>query len=119
MPSLSAVTRMFAQGDVLFIRVSNLPPGLPEAPRGPDGIVVAHSETGHHHVVRDPTAKLFLSSERADDPIFGFLEVSSGDTKVEHLRTYHTHETRVLAPGVWQVRHQRQDDGKSVRRVVD
>ena len=119
-PTAPVVTRIWAQGDCLLVRVATLPPGLREGKRDETGAyVVAHSETGHHHIVRDPTARLFLSSERADDPIFGFLEVSSGDTRVEHLRTYDTHEPRVLAPGVWRIHHQRQDDGASVRRVVD
>lgn len=110
------VTRMFAQGDVLFVRTdATIPPGLTEAERGPDGFVVAHSETGHHHVIRDLSARLFLSSDRMVD----ILEVTSGGATVEHLRSYDTHAPRALAPGVWEVRRQRQDDGASVRVVTD
>lgn len=110
------VTRMFAQGDVLFVRVTTpIPSGLTEAVRGPDGFVVAHSETGHHHVVRDPTARLFLSSDRMVD----FLEVTSGGAAVEHLRNYDTHETRVLATGTWQIRRQREMDSATTRMVAD
>ena len=113
---IPTVTRMFAQGDVLFVRVTTpMPPGLTEAVRGHDGFVVAHSETGHHHVVRDPTARLFLSSDRMVD----FLEVTSGGAAVEHLRSYDTHETRVLATGTWQIRRQREMDAATTRMVAD
>lgn len=113
---MSFVERCWAQGDVLFLRVdAPVPGGLTEAPRGPDGYVVAHSETGHHHVIRDGGARLFLSSDRMVD----ILEVTSSGATVEHLRSYDTHAPRTLAPGVWEVRRQRQDDGASVRTVTD
>jgi hypothetical protein len=67
---------MWAQGDVLFVRVNTpIPAGLTEANRGPDGLVVAHSETGHHHVIRDRDTRLVLSSDRMVD----YLEVGFGE----------------------------------------
>ena len=39
-----------AQGDVLFLRVDELPEGLQRDPTSAP--IVAHSESGHHHVVR-------------------------------------------------------------------
>ena len=51
------VTRCAAQGDVMFIRVDTIPAGAKEE-SGAGPVVVAHSETGHHHAIDRKKAKL-------------------------------------------------------------
>jgi hypothetical protein len=52
------VTKMAAQGDCLFIKRKELPKETKELKHsGP--IVVAHSETGHHHAVDSMHVKAY------------------------------------------------------------
>jgi hypothetical protein len=111
-----------AQGDVHFTRRDALPAGLkPLAPI--DGqIVVTHSETGHNHVmvldrVGGPPAVQMFSG---DDPLTAWLQVNR-PTALEHLRPHDTHEPIMFAPGVYEVRRQREYDPleKIARRVDD
>lgn len=77
-----------AQGDLLALTVDEWPGGLVrrtgEAPE-----VVAHSETGHHHVAR--AAGLEVWDDPAD-PFTCYLR-AEGPITIEHLRPWHTHES--------------------------
>ena len=102
------VKNMAAQGDVLFRRASGIPADARERPRtGP--LVVAHSETGHHHVVDSPAARLFATP----DPFVCYLKLETAFVDVVHERSFHTHETlRLLGeehgPSYFEVRRQRE-----------
>lgn len=118
---MKTVNRMAAQGDVLFRRVSSLPLlGVKLEPRfGP--IVVAHSETGHHHVVSDERTALYSTP----DPRLGYLRIDGPFADVEHLRPYHTHETlRLLgnddgSSAFYEVRRQQEHSFTGWQRVLD
>lgn len=121
---MKTAQRMAAQGDVLFRTVPKVPKGFTEVPRkGP--AVVAHSETGHHHVVEDQTARLF---EAPGNSLVAYLQLGSisepmgGGCDVLHQRPFDTHETlRLLGmPGdVWEIRKQREHAPEGWRRVQD
>ena len=102
------VKNMAAQGDVLFRRVNGIPAEAREQPRtGP--LVVAHSETGHHHVVESPGAKLFATL----DPLVCYLKLETPFADVVHERPFHTHETLRLmgeerGTSYFEVRRQRE-----------
>jgi hypothetical protein len=102
------VTRMAAQGDVLFRRVDRIPNDAREQLRdGP--LVVAHSETGHHHTIESPAARLFTTA----NPLVCYLRLEGTFADVMHLRSYDTHETlRLLGdehgPTCFEVRRQRE-----------
>jgi hypothetical protein len=99
------VSRMAAQGDVLFRRIDEIPAETVERPaQGP--IVVGHSETGHHHVIDDPAVALFEKTAR--DPLLCYLWVHGDFADVSHQRPYDTHETLRLTRGAWEVRRQRE-----------
>lgn len=115
-----------AQGDVLFMRVEKIPKGYePVKSGGP--IVVAHSETGHHHTV--PHLDAVLYTNRAD-PMTSYLKFND-DVKsltVTHHRPHDTHESiRLLGGGggsarsstIWMVRRQREHTPEGWRRVED
>lgn len=114
-------SKMAAQGDVLFRRVPALPTtAKPVERRKGAPIVVAHSETGHHHVVRDPAARFFTT----DDPFVCFLSLECPSVDVEHLRPHDTHETvRLLGepsgPSHFEVRRQREHTPEGWRMVQD
>lgn len=117
---MKTITKMGAQGDILFRRVKALPAGVVE--RKPSGgqHIVAHSETGHHHVVPDTQARFF---EPPNDPFVCYLQLTTeGGTQVEHCRPAHQHEMLGLlgAPGdVWEGRRQREAAPEGWQRVAD
>lgn len=114
-----------AQGDVLFQRIDALPadavPSKEEA-----SYVVAHSETGHHHVAKG----VGLRHYRSSDPLCDYLELR-GNAKVDHQRSFDTHETVELLhridgaiadaqePAYFRVLRQRQHTPEGWARVVD
>jgi hypothetical protein len=105
-----------AQGDVMFRKIDALPSGVsPE--KAVDGVfVVAHSETGHNHVVMErPTVKMFS----AMDEFRSYLVVEDKPATVEHRRHFDTHESFALSPGVWEVRRQREYTPEGFRRAAD
>lgn len=116
------VQKIAAQGDVMFRKVTKLPDGLvEESAKGP--IVVAHSETGHHHSIDEwDGVKLF---RKPGDPMVCFLQLQGVDhADVVHHRSFDTHETvRLLGcPGkttTFEVRRQREYTPEGWRRVED
>lgn len=114
------VKKMAAQGDVLFLRIKSLPKDAVE--QKSDGlIVVAHSETGHHHALEPGEAKLFEKLER--DPMVCYLQIAGEYADVVHHRPHDTHETVRLLGGalgnLWEVRRQREWTPEGLRRVED
>lgn len=116
--TVKRVTRMAAQGDVLFRRVDKVPAGFePQKPSAQ--VVVAHSETGHHHSIDVAGVRHFVGQ----DPLVCYLqlaEVASAD--VVHHRPYDTHETLRLMGGIgaiFEVRRQREWVPEGFRRVED
>lgn len=113
------VRRMAAQGDVLFRRVESIPTQVWEQPReGP--LVVAHSETGHHHVIESQDARLFGSL----DPQVAYLKLEAPFADVVHERPYDTHETlRLLGdehkPAYYEIRRQREHTPEGWRPITD
>ena len=111
---MKTVNRMAAQGDVLFVRVGEVPAGLAES-RLAGRLVVAHSETGHHHYLEVvPGMHHFVGA----DPTIAYLRLE-GEADVIHARPHDTHETLRLTPGTWQVRRQREYTPEGWRRVED
>jgi NMD protein affecting ribosome stability and mRNA decay len=105
-----------AQGDVMFRKIAALPEGLSPTKAEHGAFVVAHSETGHNHVVMErPTVKMFA----AMDEFRSYLVVEDKPAKVEHLRNFDTHETIALSPGIWEVRRQREYTPEGFRRAAD
>lgn len=109
-----------AQGDVLFRRVAGLPKDAKPMENDGKRIVVAHSETGHDHIIAlgKSQARLFSGS----DPQVCYLQSGAGHLDVEHLRPFDTHATLRLLMGegvTWEVRRQREWTPEGWRRVED
>jgi hypothetical protein len=103
-----------AQGDVLFRRIAVLPSeAKPSNEKG--RIIVAHSETGHHHAIDDSGVVRFETG----DPLVCYLQLAS-DCDVVHHRPFDTHATvRLIGPGIFEVRRQREYTPQGWRRVED
>lgn len=109
-----------AQGDCLLRRVDKLPANV-KLVRAVNGVfTVAHSETGHNHVVAEhPNVRLYDT----EDPLLSYLEVieatDATECLLEHLRSYDTHETIKIPPGIFEVRRQREYTPEGWRRAQD
>ena len=109
-----------AQGDLLIRRVNSIP-NTAKLSIAENGVyVVAHSETGHHHVVKETTrVKLYDTN----DPLVSYLEVieatDASEVLIEHLRSYDTHESLCVPIGLFEIRRQREYTPKGWRRVAD
>ncbi len=115
---MKTATRMAAQGDVLFRRVPRVPDGYKRNER--EGrIVVAHSETGHHHAIDDIGVVEFVGA----NPLICYLALESTESaEVVHHRAHDTHETVCLGGGmgaVWEVRRQREWSPEGLLRAAD
>lgn len=109
-----------AQGDLLIRRISALPKNTVKAKSENGNFVVAHSETGHHHVVVErQNVQYFIT----DDPMVSYLQVveATDETEVliEHLRSFDTHESIAISPGIYEVRRQREYTPEGWRKVAD
>lgn len=112
-------TRMAAQGDFIIIRMDDLPKGLvPVAPEN-GKIVVAHSETGHDHVMVADRVQAFKKPGTEDRDLFELFLSVDQLTPVEHLRSFDTHETLLVPPGNFLVKRQREYIAGAFRRAAD
>ena len=102
------------QGDITLIAVESSPTGdVITAERG--SIVVAHSETGHHHVVDARNARL----ERGESPWICYLTVTAEYADLVHLREVNPHETVRLPTGKYKICRQREWTPEGWRAVAD
>ncbi len=109
-----------AQGDVMIRRIDKLPDGIEESVKENGRFVVAHSETGHNHVIEaSPNVHLY----DGEDPFVSYLQVveatDATETLLEHMRSFDTHETLKIPPGFFEVRRQREHTPEGWRKAQD
>lgn len=97
-----------AQGDLNIFRVADIP-DIEET----DNRVLAHSETGHHHVIEGNAVRVF-----EQDDFVSYVDVQE-PAQVVHLRGFDTHETVELPPGKYRVSRQREYTPEGFRRAAD
>ncbi len=109
-----------AQGDLLIRRISAIPAGVTAMHAARGYYIVAHSETGHHHVIAERRGVQVFTT---DDPLVSYLRViaATEETEVllEHLRSFDTHESIAIPPGDYELRRQREYTPAGWRRVAD
>lgn len=110
-----------AQGDLLITRVDMIPEDLTPLPIKKDGEILAHSETGHHHVMTAVgKVHLYQAPKENGLQMVSFVEVPfSAEAKIEHHRSYDTHAPLVLKQGMYEIRRQREYVPDGWRRVED
>lgn len=109
-----------AQGDLFLRRIDKLPNGLKPMAEESGKYIIAHSETGHHHVIESrPNVVVYAT----DDPLVSYLQVIEAtdamETVLEHLRNFDTHESIKIASGNYEIRRQREYTPEGWRRVAD
>jgi hypothetical protein len=91
-----------AQGDLNIFSCEEIPEGLIEKPPENGKHVLAHSETGHNHVIDENTARVYEENE-----FVSYLDVEE-ESNVVHLRSFDTHETIKLPAGRYKITRQRE-----------
>lgn len=103
-------------GENLFIRVSALPKEAKLIEKG-NKLVVAHSESGHHHTL--------TVAKEAEIKVFELDGVTYLDiplkAKLQHQKEYEKHPDIIMHPGIWKKLTQRNYSyaEKVSKRVVD
>lgn len=117
-----------AQGDMLITLIDKLPDGVKKQKSEGGKFILAHSETGHHHTVKEKEGVEFYSND--NDPFIAYLVVDNTiETCIEHERSFHTHETVGLkkpdgkkgkeGKRVYEIRRQREYTPEGFRRAQD
>lgn len=105
-----------AQGDVMFRRIDTIPADASPVEPVRGAYIVAHSETGHNHVVMErPGVRMFSGM----DELRAYLVIEGDPAPVEHQRDFDTHQTFGLSAGTWEVRRQREFTPEGFRRAQD
>jgi len=103
------------QGDLMIRRIVELPEGLDAGISEAGDFILAHSETGHHHVVKERAAQLLIDKANA---FIAYLKVAE-PAEIEHLREHDKHESYMLTPGIYEIRRQREHTPEGWRRAQD
>lgn len=103
------------QGDVCIRRIAVIPANVAPAAAENGEHVVAHSETGHHHVVAERAAQMLIDKTNA---FITYLRVSE-QTELRHLRDFDTHAPLTLPPGNYEIRRQREYVPEGWRMAAD
>ena len=125
--------KMAAQGDMVIRAIDKLPETIMEVKDEKGNYVLAHSETGHNHVVAKQEGVTFYANQ--NDPFVAYLVVDMAKTKhpveCKHLRDYDTHETISFFTGdifskvkdagkkIFEIRRQREYTPEGFRRAQD
>lgn len=105
-----------AQGDMLITRIEALPEEVVKTKPEGGNYILAHSETGHNHVVKAKPDVEFYS--HANDNFKAYLVVNK-TACVEHMRGFDTHETIKFGKGIYEIRRQREYTPEGFRRALD
>lgn len=91
------------QGDCYLVPIKAVPANAKPVSAENGAFIITHSETGHHHVVKErPDIRQFSGM----DVFRGFLEVEGEPATLEHLRANDTHAPQVVSPGAWLIQRQ-------------
>jgi len=112
---MNSFTRQAAQGDMLITLIDELPEGIVEKKKENGVYILAHSETGHHHVIDQNHATAY---EAANDPFVAYMVVEH-PTELKHLRSFDTHSPITITPGTYRVNRQREYTPEGFRRAAD
>lgn len=113
-------SKICAQGDIMFVRINRLPAMAKKIHAEKGQYIVAHSENGGHHIIAEcPSVQYFTT----DNPMVSYLQVveatDEAEVLIEHLRSFDTHESIVISPGIYEIRRQREYTPEGWRKIND
>ena len=108
-----------AQGELLIRKIDKLPSGLTPMKAEEGNFIVGHSETGHHHVIREQENVIVYAND--NDPLSLYLVVNNPKESVEleHLRVHDTHKPYHFKDGVYHIRRQIEGSPRGYVQVAD
>lgn len=117
---MKTFTKMAAQGDFIILRINDIPSGVERINPSPSGhIVVAHSETGHDHVMLAERVTAYKRVDTKEADLYEMFLSVEAPTEINHLRSFDTHEKLLVPPGNYTVRRQREYVAEGFRRAQD
>ena len=116
---MKIVNKVAAQGEMLVRRVDSFDKPAKEMKAEDSVFILAHSETGHHHVIDRTHVKVSEQTEQVPQGMAILQMIVEEPSVIEHLRGYETHEPLMLGKGLWEVRLQREYTPQGYRRVAD
>jgi len=117
---MKTFTKMAAQGDFIILRIPSIPANVERlAPDASGRIVVAHSETGHDHVMVADRVEAYKPAGVKEVDLYEMFLSVKAPTEINHLRSFDTHETLLVPEGDYMVRRQREYVAEGFRRAQD
>lgn len=128
---MRTVNRMCAQGDFqlikrsLYERITGIK--FPDfstlekqsANRKGNRYTIAHSETGHDHVIELDKAEVYKNKNTTERDLYELFVLVKEPATIEHLRSFDTHEAFIVPPGEYIVKRQREYTPEGFRRAAD
>ena len=103
-----------AQGDLLITKIDSIPASTTLCTHSGD-YTVAHSETGHNHVMDSAHVDFYTA---ANNPFVLYLAVKN-ETPIRHLRSFDTHKALSVPPGLYRINRQREYIAEGFRKAQD
>ena len=116
---MKTFTRMAAQGDFIIMRINDIPTDVERIEPENGVYVVAHSETGHNHVMEMDRVEAFKPAGVKEVDLYQMFLNVEAPTEINHLRSFDTHETLLVPPGKYEIRRQREYVAEGFRRAQD
>lgn len=114
------IGQQFAQGDILFERIEDIPNDVMESlehEKTETHVIIAHSESGHHHVLERPKTTVYTPKHGAE--LIAYILVTE-NTVLEHQKSgVDAHEAIKFPPGKYQITRGREAMPEGYRRVAD
>ena len=111
----TVTNRPVAQGDMLIIPIKAIPASAKLAKADGAHFILAHSETGHNHVIERVKAEVY---EAADDQFIAYVRALA-PAEITHQRSFDTHESLLLTEGLYEIRRQREYVPEGFRKAQD
>lgn len=106
-----------AQGEISFISTKEIPADAKKVIPVNGQYIIGHSETGHHHVIKEHDGiEVF---ESANDNSVIYLRVNNTTALLEHLRWFDTHQAWSFSDGIYTMRRQVESWLEGFRKAID
>ncbi|CAB4162557.1 hypothetical protein UFOVP787_60 [uncultured Caudovirales phage] len=116
---MKTFTKIAAQGDFVIFRINEIPANVEPMKVEGNHIVVAHSETGHNHVMERTHIDAFVPVGTKDVDLFEMFLSVKEPTEINHLRAWDTHETLLVPAGNYTIKRQREYTPEGFRKAAD
>jgi len=104
----------YRQGDILLIPIGKIPTNAEAVRREHGKLILAHGEvTGHHHAFAVDVRNVELVTKEGAEQLYLMVHGVSAPL------THQEHATIDVAPGVYEVRRQREYSPEAIRNVAD